>query len=815
MANSLLELRTKYDDFLREERFSYAERISTAVDDHVRRGSRGGSGGKGPSPDAAGGVGGSLVGHPRLRVPLSDLRSHDPRLSNALLRDPLRHIRALEAAAHDIALEERPGYDKDHVRMRVALGGPIGSRAIGPRELGSSSLRRLVCVEGVAVKVSSVKPKVVQSVHYCPATRAHEARSYVDATDPELGLPQVDASGRELPDKVVQLTSSSYPTQDKEGHALETEFGLSVYKDHQTITLQEMPERAPMGQLPRSVDLILDHDLVDKVKPGDRVQVVGVYRALSAASSGQRSTSGVFPTAVLANDVRILGRDSHGLVFTTNDVRTIRSLGKRPDILDILGRSVCPSIHGHDVIKKALALQLLSGCEKNLANGTHLRGDINILMVGDPSTAKSQLLRSAMGIAPLAVSTTGKGSSGVGLTAAVTSDPETRERRLEAGAMVLADRGLVCVDEFDKMGENDRVAIHEAMEQQTVTIAKAGMHASLNARCSVLAAANPVYGQYDRKRRVQENIGLPDSLLSRFDLLFVVLDQMDPENDRRIAAHVIRGHRYQNAQGGAGHDSDYDDDDDETSDEEEEGGDVEKAHAVWSRSRYDTNNLSGVRPGAEDDDPHSDDVLQHEFLRKYLHFAKTRMKPVLTEEARECIAGRYAEMRSRQDERTLPVTARSLETIIRLASAHAKARLSNVVEADPDVAAAMDILGFALYHENNKVVENPNDPASALGQKRHREEPDLTDASDLEDHDAQRQRVEEADASSSPIVQEDALADLKQTVFAEVSKSLEDSVNVDDVCVHVEDRALVLQAIQSLEEESRVMMSDGEIYLID
>lgn len=668
MANSLLELRAKYDDFLREERFGYTERVATAVDDYVQRGARKGSG-----ADAAGGPsGGSLVGHPRLRVLLSDLRSHDPRLSNALLRDPLRHIRALEAAAHDVAAAERPGYDKHHVRMRVALGGPVGSKAMGPRELGSSSLRRLVCVEGVAVKVSSVKPKVVQSVHYCPSTRTHEARSYVDATDPELGLPQVDASGRELPDKVVQLTSSSYPTQDKEGHALETEFGLSVWKDHQTVTLQEMPERAPMGQLPRSVDLVLDHDLVDKIKPGDRIQIVGVYRALSSASQGQRSTSGVFPTVVLVNDLRILGRDSHGLVFTPNDVRTIRSLAKRSDILDILGRSVCPSIHGHDVIKQALALQLLSGCEKNLANGTHLRGDINILMVGDPSTAKSQLLRSAMGIAPLAVSTTGKGSSGVGLTAAVTADPETRERRLEAGAMVLADRGLVCVDEFDKMGENDRVAIHEAMEQQTVTIAKAGLHASLNARCSVLAAANPVYGQYDRKRRIQENIGLPDSLLSRFDLLFVVLDQMDPENDRRIAAHVIRGHKYQNVQGGVGHDSDYDDDDDdETSDEEEDAGDAEKVHSIWSCPRYDAN-ISGLRPGAEDDDPHSDDVLQHEFLRKYLHFAKTRMKPVLTEEARECIAGRYAEMRSRQDERTLPVTARSLETIIRLASAHAK-----------------------------------------------------------------------------------------------------------------------------------------------
>lgn len=427
-----------------------------------------------------------------------------------------------------------------------------------------------------------------------------------------------------------------------------------------------------MGQLPRSVEMILEHDLVDRMKPGDRVQITGVFRALATASSGQTSTSGVFKTVVLVNDIKILGRDSSGLVFDTEDIRMIRSLGKRKDILDILGRSICPSIHGHDVIKKALALQLLSGCEKNLKNGTHLRGDINILMVGDPSTAKSQLLRAAMSIAPLAISTTGKGSSGVGLTAAVTSDPETKERRLEAGAMVLADRGLVCVDEFDKMGENDRVAIHEAMEQQTVTIAKAGLHASLNARCSVLAAANPVYGQYDRKRRIQENIGLPDSLLSRFDLLFVVLDQLDPDSDRRIAAHVIRGHRYLSVGGSVGHDSDYDDDSSEDENEDSANNATSKAHSIWQRSRYDSANSSTVRVGREDDDPHSDDVLQHDFLRKYLHFAKHKFTPRLTDEARECIAGRYAEMRSRQDERTLPVTARSLETIIRLASAHAK-----------------------------------------------------------------------------------------------------------------------------------------------
>mmetsp|Transcript_24114 Transcript_24114/g.57154 ORF Transcript_24114/g.57154 Transcript_24114/m.57154 type:complete len:823 (+) Transcript_24114:224-2692(+) len=822
MANSLQELKSRYDDFLRHENFEYADRIGTAVDDYKQRSSRmagGGGGGNGNGAAAGGGSdkGGASavgIGHPRLRVPLSDLRSFAPRLSNQLVRDPLRHIRALEASAHDVALEERPGYDKSNVRVRVALGGPVSGSPVGPRELGSSSLRRLVCVEGVAVKVSGVKPKVVQSVHYCPATRQHERRQYVDATDPELGLPVVDESGRELPDKVVQLTSASYPTQDKDGNVLETEFGLSVYKDHQTVTLQEMPERAPMGQLPRSVELVLDHDLVDRVKPGDRVQVVGVYRALSSASQGQRTTSGLFPTVVLANDIRILGRDSNGLVFTPNDVRTIRDLAKRSDILDVLGRSVCPSIHGHGVIKKALALQLLGGCEKNLANGTHLRGDINVLMVGDPSTAKSQLLRSAMGIAPLAVSTTGKGSSGVGLTAAVTSDPETRERRLEAGAMVLADRGLVCVDEFDKMGESDRVAIHEAMEQQTVTIAKAGMHASLNARCSVLAAANPVYGQYDRRKRVQDNIGLPDSLLSRFDLLFVVLDQIDPEGDRRIAAHVIRGHRYQGTAPGRKEAADSEDDEESSDDEDENEAGV----SIWAPSRYDET----ANPNKDDDDPHSDDVLQHEFLRKYLHYAKTRIRPTLTEEAREAIAGRYAEMRGRQDDRTLPITARSLETIIRLASAHAKARLSPTVEAEPDVAAAMDILSFALYHENNKVLHEGDEQkaddegTAALGK---RDEPDLTDGSDGGDIPGKRRRTDGAGEDDAPEAEDPASEmsadDLKQAIYLQVSRDLADSVPLGSVMADNPDRAAVLRAVQSLEDDGRVMVSEDEVYVVD
>jgi DNA replication licensing factor MCM3 len=676
------------------------------------------------------------------------------------------------------------------------------------RQLTSACLRQLVCVEGVATKVSTIKPKVVRSVHYCPTTKKHQKRDYVDATDPTLGLRAVDATGMELADRVINITTSVHPTKDDDGNALETEFGLSTYKDHQTITLQEMPEKAPMGQLPRSVELILDNDLVDKVKPGDRVMVVGVYRALATSSQGQMSTSGVFKTVVLVNNVQILGRGVGHMNFEREDVRMIRTLSKREDILSILGRSISPSIHGHTVIKKALALQLLAGVEKNLENGTHLRGDINILMVGDPSTAKSQLLRSAMTIAPLAVSTTGKGSSGVGLTAAVTTDPDTRERRLEAGAMVLADRGLVCVDEFDKMGEGDRVAIHEAMEQQTVTIAKAGIHASLNARCSVLAAANPVYGQYDRRRRIQENIGLPDSLLSRFDLLFVVLDQMDPETDRKIASHVIRGHRYRGDRGQTGHDSDYDDDDSDDENHEER----KKVHSVWQKSRHHDHLTDAEKNTAPDGtvDPHANDSLQHDFLRKYLHFAKTRIKPVLTESARDFICNRYAEMRARQDERTLPITARSLETVIRLATAHAKARLSPVVLAEPDCEVAMDILSFALYHENHHNVAGGADQNRAL----------VSDVEETSDNgDSNPSGNVDGNVSEEPSPKrarldqdsEEALDLLKKRILDKIAEN-NGELAMEELGEEFGDRETVLAAIASMELDGRVQESEGTVY---
>lgn len=314
-------------------------------------------------------------------------------------------------------------------------------------------------------------------------------------------------------------------------------------------------------------------------------------------------------------------------------------------------------------------------------------------MVGDPSTAKSQLLRFVLAIAPLAVATTGRGSTGVGLTAAVAVDRETGERRLEAGAMVLADRGVVCIDEFDKMSEGDRVAIHEVMEQQTVTIAKAGIHLSLNARCSVIAAANPIFSQYREHASPRENIRLPDSLLSRFDLLFIVLDRMNEKTDRMLAEHVLAMHSRV----------------DTTNSEDAAGNSVDDA--VFATHRYAATSYDHDVANADMDTGNDDaaasgdsDLLTLSFIRKYIHYAKVRMRPVLSSGAMEAIKAMYLAFRAKSEQsgrdqaRTMPVTPRTLETLIRLSTAHAKARLSSIVE-EVDTLVAEELVRFSLYKE--------------------------------------------------------------------------------------------------------------------
>jgi DNA replication licensing factor MCM3 len=483
---------------------------------------------------------------------------------------------------------------------------------------------------------------------------------------------------------------------------LVTEYGHCVYRDHQTISIQEMPERAPAGQLPRSVDVIMDDDLVDRCKPGDRIQLVGLYRSLGNRNAGQGSST--FRTLLMANNVVLLSTKAGGGIaqatITDTDIRNINRQAKDKNIFNKLSQSLAPSIYGHDHIKKAILLMLLGGIEKNLDNGTHLRGDINILMVGDPSTAKSQLLRFVLNTAPLAIATTGRGSSGVGLTAAVTSDKETGERRLEAGAMVLADRGVVCIDEFDKMSDVDRVAIHEVMEQQTVTIAKAGIHTSLNARCSVIAAANPIYGQYDPHKDPHRNIALPDSLLSRFDLLFVVTDDIEDVRDRQVSEHVLRMHRFR--QSGTEEGAPVREDATQILGVGLEDDNAESGRPTQVFEKFDQMLHSGVHVTTGRGRKKEPEIFTMAFVKKYIQYAKTRIKPVLTQGAANHIVATYSALRNDELEasqrRTSPMTARTLETLIRLATAHSKARLSSRVELK-DAEVAEDILRFALFKE--------------------------------------------------------------------------------------------------------------------
>jgi DNA replication licensing factor MCM3 len=620
------------------------------------------------------------------QVSLDEIRSHNRELSDGLLNEPFEFVNAFDRALKDVVktFTDRPKSETaEDVVYYCAYIGSFGEFSVNPRTLSSNQLNHMVSLEGIVTKTSLVRPKVVKSVHYNENQRKFHYREYQD---------QTMTTGA--------ASSSVYPTDDGEGNPLVTEYGYCVYRDHQTISIQEMPERAPAGQLPRSVDVIMDDDLVDRVKPGDRIQLVGIYRSLGSRNAG--SGSSTFRTLILANNVILLSSKSGGGIaqvnITDTDIRNINKVAKNRRVFEMLSQSLAPSIYGHDYIKKAILLLLLGGQEKNLDNGTHLRGDINILMVGDPSTAKSQLLRFVLNTAPLAIATTGRGSSGVGLTAAVTQDKETGERRLEAGAMVLADRGVVCIDEFDKMSDVDRVAIHEVMEQQTVTIAKAGIHTSLNARCSVIAAANPIFGQYDIHKDPHRNIALPDSLLSRFDLLFVVTDDIEDARDRQISEHVLRMHRYR--QPGT----------EEGAPVREDGAqllgvgletDADANRPTEVYEKFNPMLHSGVTITVGRGANRRTEVLSIPFIKKYIQYAK-RAKPILTKGAADHIVATYSALRNDEldsgTRRTSPITARTLETLIRLSTAHAKARLSPRVE-QKDADIAEQILRFALFKE--------------------------------------------------------------------------------------------------------------------
>merc|ERR1719245_687273 len=316
----------------------------------------------------------------------------------------------------------------------------------------------------------------------------------------------------------------------------------TLYKNYQRITIQESPGKVSAGRLPRSKDAILMGDLCDICKPGDEIELTGVYSNSYDQSLNTKNGFPIFATVIIANHIVRSDEKAATDAMTDDDIKAITQLSKDERIGERIIASIAPSVFGHDDIKRALALALFGGVTKNPGDKHKVRGDINVLMCGDPGTAKSQFLKFVQNIAPRAVFSTGQGASAVGLTAYVARSPVTKEWTLEAGALVLADKGVCLIDEFDKMSDQDRTSIHEAMEQQTISISKAGIVTSLRARCAVIAAANPIGGRYDPSMTFSENVDLTEPILSRFDILCVVRDTVDTVGDEHLARFVVASH---------------------------------------------------------------------------------------------------------------------------------------------------------------------------------------------------------------------------------------------------------------------------------
>jgi replicative DNA helicase Mcm len=378
-------------------------------------------------------------------------------------------------------------------------------------------------------------------------------------------------------------------------------------------------------------------DIVDIARPGDRVIVIGILKAEEdfTMRGGRLRT---FSAILEGNQVDVLGKAPEDIVIEKTDEMKFKDLAKRPDWIRTIISSFSPSIFGHDLLKEAILLLIVGAPQTVLPDGTTIRGDMNVLLIGDPGTAKSELLKYSARIAPRGLYTSGKGSSAAGLTAAVVRE-KNGMLMLEAGAVVLADQGICAIDEFDKMGNTDRQALHEAMEQQTVSVAKGGIVVTLNARTSILAAANPLLGTYDPYKNLSDNINLPSPLLTRFDLIFIIRDVPERAIDEQIASHIMTLHR--------------------------------------------------LRSFAQKP------PLDIEFMKKYLLYCKS-ITPILTEEAEKMIIKFYLELRSQTEGQAVPVTPRQLEALIRLATARARLLLRDEVTAE-DAAEAATLTKGMLY----------------------------------------------------------------------------------------------------------------------
>ncbi|KAK1935722.1 DNA replication licensing factor mcm7 [Phytophthora citrophthora] len=413
-------------------------------------------------------------------------------------------------------------------RFEVHLIPGVKLKAVPIREVKAAKVGALVRIKGMVTRVSTVKPLLTVATYTCEAC-AYEVYQEVKA--------------RQF-NPLTQCPSERCETNKAQGRLI-MQTKASKFDKYQEVKFQELPDQVPMGHIPRSLTVYLRGELTRTCEPGALVTICGVFLPLPYSAQRQMQMGLVTETYLEATDV-MNHKKRYSAMESSEAMETavLRLQEGKENVYEVLSQSLAPEIYGHEDVKKALLLLLIGGVTKRMDEGMKLRGDLNVLLMGDPGVAKSQLLKHIATVAPRGVYTTGKGSSGVGLTAAVVRDATTKEMTLEGGALVLADMGICCIDEFDKMEEGDRTAIHEVMEQQTVSIAKAGITTTLNARTSVLAAANPIFGRYNKKLSASQNINLPNALLSRFDLLFLLLDVANYEKDEALARHVTYVHRF-------------------------------------------------------------------------------------------------------------------------------------------------------------------------------------------------------------------------------------------------------------------------------
>ena len=548
-----------------------------------------------------------------LTIDFQDLISFDNVFMASAAEDPQKFLDMADNALISVLRVEDPDYvnslDVSFIKSRFTnYPEHVALRALRSRHIG-----KLIHISGIMMRASVVKPLLVQAMFLCRIcqTEIPQAQEEGRYTEPAL----CSVCGKKTPVRLLPQKSQ--------------------FKDWQKVRIQESPEELPPGQMPRSVDVILEGDIVDISRPGELVKVTGTLQTSPDFSrrGGKLATFNVF---IEANGVEIAEKEYEQLEISEEDEKRIKELAEDQYVHERIQASIAPSIQGHDSIKESIALLLFGGVGKTLPDGTRLRGKSNILMIGDPGTGKSQILKFVSGLAARGLYTSGKGTTAAGLTAAVVHDTESGAMTLEAGALVLSDQGIACIDEFDKMDPNDRTAIHEAMEQHTVSIAKAGIVATLNARTSILAAANPTLGRYESSLSVQDNIRLPFTILSRFDLIWILVDTPEATRDRELAQFILDMHQMKKPQG-------------------------QIATAT----------------------------IPPDFLKKYIGYANRYVIPQLTPEAAEVIENFYVDLRKSAEggASPVPITARQLESLVRLSEARARMALrSKVIKEDAQAA---------------------------------------------------------------------------------------------------------------------------------